>query len=121
MIRRPPRSTLFPYTTLFRSLSVGRVARIHIRVHDSRSANEAARVAKVVRDAGKQAAQTPDAMLHRELAQPQRRGGGHAAHPRPAARELQVESEDVLEDQPAVQLSDAVVIAALDPIGIDQS
>src|SRR3989442_12264198 len=23
MIRRPPRSTLFPYTTLFRSLSVG--------------------------------------------------------------------------------------------------
>src|SRR3989442_8960570 len=25
MIRRPPRSTLFPYTTLFRSLAVGRV------------------------------------------------------------------------------------------------
>src|SRR2546423_10725606 len=25
MIRRPPRSTLFPYTTLFRSLYVGRV------------------------------------------------------------------------------------------------
>src|SRR3712207_6996373 len=25
MIRRPPRSTLFPYTTLFRSLSVGLV------------------------------------------------------------------------------------------------
>src|SRR5258708_12557263 len=25
MIRRPPRSTLFPYTTLFRSLDVGRV------------------------------------------------------------------------------------------------
>src|SRR2546429_4651470 len=24
MIRRPPRSTLFPYTTLFRSLSTGR-------------------------------------------------------------------------------------------------
>src|SRR2546422_4477570 len=24
MIRRPPRSTLFPYTTLFRSLSAGR-------------------------------------------------------------------------------------------------
>src|SRR3712207_7192647 len=24
MIRRPPRSTLFPYTTLFRSLDVGR-------------------------------------------------------------------------------------------------
>src|SRR2546426_12117295 len=27
MIRRPPRSTLFPYTTLFRSLHVARVAR----------------------------------------------------------------------------------------------
>src|SRR2546430_11347741 len=27
MIRRPPRSTLFPYTTLFRSLVVGRGAR----------------------------------------------------------------------------------------------
>src|SRR5258708_29151840 len=26
MIRRPPRSTLFPYTTLFRSLFVGKVA-----------------------------------------------------------------------------------------------
>src|SRR2546430_11525645 len=25
MIRRPPRSTLFPYTTLFRSLDVGRL------------------------------------------------------------------------------------------------
>src|SRR2546422_5568050 len=27
MIRRPPRSTLFPYTTLFRSLRAGRGAR----------------------------------------------------------------------------------------------
>src|SRR2546422_4928982 len=27
MIRRPPRSTLFPYTTLFRS--IGRIARTH--------------------------------------------------------------------------------------------
>src|SRR5260221_4117523 len=32
MIRRPPRSTLFPYTTLFRSLDVGRerhLAHVH--------------------------------------------------------------------------------------------
>src|SRR3712207_7422605 len=28
MIRRPPRSTLFPYTTLFRSLSAGPTPRI---------------------------------------------------------------------------------------------
>src|SRR2546430_10098714 len=30
MIRRPPRSTLFPYTTLFRSVFVGLVARIEV-------------------------------------------------------------------------------------------
>src|SRR5260221_9875837 len=29
MIRRPPRSTLFPYTTLFRSLTVGADRRIN--------------------------------------------------------------------------------------------
>src|SRR5437899_3541442 len=34
MIRRPPRSTLFPYTTLFRSLLDGRVERIHVDVQD---------------------------------------------------------------------------------------
>src|SRR5687767_15775419 len=32
MIRRPPRSTLFPYTTLFRSGSVVAVRRLHIRL-----------------------------------------------------------------------------------------
>src|SRR2546421_8909059 len=29
MIRRPPRSTLFPYTTLFRSYELGRLRRAH--------------------------------------------------------------------------------------------
>src|SRR3712207_9206176 len=29
MIRRPPRSTLFPYTTLFRSLRRGLLVRLH--------------------------------------------------------------------------------------------
>src|SRR5438552_10207208 len=32
MIRRPPRSTLFPYTTLFRSDENRRVGRIHLSV-----------------------------------------------------------------------------------------
>src|SRR5256885_10976378 len=32
MIRRPPRSTLFPYTTLFRSLL--KVAGVQLEVHD---------------------------------------------------------------------------------------
>src|SRR5438105_8093842 len=31
MIRRPPRSTLFPYTTLFRSLECGGLERRHVR------------------------------------------------------------------------------------------
>src|SRR2546425_6798359 len=42
MIRRPPRSTLFPYTTLFRSLRLrcprcleGRVFRRFVTMHDS--------------------------------------------------------------------------------------
>src|SRR3712207_9481938 len=35
MIRRPPRSTLFPYTTLFRSLD-GAVARELLRLGDGR-------------------------------------------------------------------------------------
>src|SRR2546425_12353124 len=30
MIRRPPRSTLFPYTTLFRELVVGAAQRLHV-------------------------------------------------------------------------------------------
>src|SRR2546422_5148887 len=37
MIRRPPRSTLFPYTTLFRSLSISRrIARHPRREHCAR-------------------------------------------------------------------------------------
>src|SRR5438067_1683412 len=43
MIRRPPRSTLFPYTTLFRSTSAARVRRLAARV-----ASLAARVAATV-------------------------------------------------------------------------
>src|SRR2546430_4477149 len=36
MIRRPPRSTLFPYTTLFRSLVHNHGAGIHVRRHGRR-------------------------------------------------------------------------------------
>src|SRR5258708_24097072 len=32
MIRRPPRSTLFPYTTLFRSLELGKIGREIVRM-----------------------------------------------------------------------------------------
>src|SRR2546430_10179211 len=34
MIRRPPRSTLFPYTTLFRSRLVAHVTELGLPVHD---------------------------------------------------------------------------------------
>src|SRR3712207_8196257 len=37
MIRRPPRSTLFPYTTLFRSRSRPLLAQLHPRVYCSSS------------------------------------------------------------------------------------
>src|SRR2546430_6600749 len=33
MIRRPPRSTLFPYTTLFRSFETGRCFRVDRQAH----------------------------------------------------------------------------------------
>src|SRR5258708_14314497 len=36
MIRRPPRSTLFPYTTLFRSVKCGRKLRVEINVDSTR-------------------------------------------------------------------------------------
>src|SRR5256885_13210787 len=34
MIRRPPRSTLFPYTTLFRSLSTNRTSTVGVLLPD---------------------------------------------------------------------------------------
>src|SRR2546430_7197880 len=40
MIRRPPRSTLFPYTTLFRSIRAGRRDRKHFRTEQQRSGPE---------------------------------------------------------------------------------
>src|SRR2546428_9222840 len=36
MIRRPPRSTLFPYTTLFRSPTINRLSGIVVRSNASR-------------------------------------------------------------------------------------
>src|SRR5256885_4049130 len=43
MIRRPPRSTLFPYTTLFRSLQAGAqgVVQIHARAQHHEQRHEA--------------------------------------------------------------------------------
>src|SRR3989449_3468334 len=48
MIRRPPRSTLFPYTTLFRSLRIVAAAREEF----SRRGFDGARVEQIARRAG---------------------------------------------------------------------
>src|SRR2546430_12171206 len=40
MIRRPPRSTLFPYTTLFRSVERARVRCIQVQRSDGNGAGE---------------------------------------------------------------------------------
>src|SRR2546422_5051842 len=51
MIRRPPRSTLFPYTTLFRSLAKVRAATglpILTDVHETSHVSAAAQVADVL-------------------------------------------------------------------------
>src|SRR5258708_22381351 len=42
MIRRPPRSTLFPYTTLFRSLSTGLAETAAAEADDAEAAGAAA-------------------------------------------------------------------------------
>src|SRR5690348_5235297 len=42
MLRRPPRSTLFPYTTLFRSPVVGVEHRVHVDPDDLRVRGELA-------------------------------------------------------------------------------
>src|SRR5687768_18271347 len=47
MIRRPPRSTLFPYTTLFRSWDAGHVARGGKISHDFVLRNEGSAVLHV--------------------------------------------------------------------------
>src|SRR5207244_11572583 len=99
-------------------LPVGRVARIDVRMHDARATDEPARRAKVVRDAGEHAAQSPDAMLNRELREPQRRGRRDGAGAVAAPGQLQVQAIDVPEDQPAVHLGHAIVVAALDAIGV---
>src|SRR2546430_10932056 len=60
MIRRPPRSTLFPYTTLFRSLAQARLALQQRLGVQSRRGD---RVVDVVRDAARHLAQRPQPLL----------------------------------------------------------
>src|SRR5260370_21718096 len=52
MIRRPPRSTLFPYTTLFRSVWIFLSAEPARRSHVSRSGHQVSQSAQVVGSSG---------------------------------------------------------------------
>src|SRR2546429_6378500 len=56
MIRRPPRSTLFPYTTLFRSIAAGQEALV-----------PAAVIGEVVGDRANDRELVGDARVHRQM------------------------------------------------------
>src|SRR5258708_24876891 len=61
MIRRPPRSTLFPYTTLFRSYHSGRIGGV-----DAASGEEMAGHGASCEGGGKSQADKPDSLLDRK-------------------------------------------------------
>src|SRR2546429_9630018 len=100
MIRRPPRSTLFPYTTLFRAVLVFGAVRGRDRVGDPETVGRDLRVAHVVEPVevvqGEDAAgggpprrpPGPPAAAHRPPPGAGARGapGGRAARPRACPR-----------------------------------
>src|SRR3712207_8899444 len=57
MIRRPPRSTLFPYTTLFRSAGDGNQLGVTLNLHPARPSRD--------RDADREAAHRVDGQANR--------------------------------------------------------
>src|SRR5437660_8350992 len=92
MIRPPPRSTLFPYTTLFRSLDLARPARIEtafvLEPANDQPARLVVELAAVDREAFMQALATPAPPLARKAdpeadAKPDSRSGGKSDDPRP--------------------------------------
>src|SRR3712207_7316532 len=66
MIRRPPRSTLFPYTTLFRSLALVERARDDARAEDEREREEQVQREHRRRDAQADVAATGRRLHRRE-------------------------------------------------------
>src|SRR3712207_8101864 len=68
MIRRPPRSTLFPYTTLFRSMARRQGPRLgHLRVRDAARVDGGAKAARRVEGPSGRA-HGGDPAAHRPLA-----------------------------------------------------
>src|SRR5260221_5115490 len=68
MIRRPPRSTLFPYTTLFRSLRrvLGRSGQVADEADEANEAGEQ-RVAQVAQQAARSEEHTSELQSHSDL------------------------------------------------------
>src|SRR3712207_7366308 len=76
MIRRPPRSTLFPYTTLFRSV---RVLRDQLQAREDEQGHERRGLPRVRdddREAGRPQARAPDDL--REIGRSTRLNSSHA-------------------------------------------
>src|SRR3712207_8633464 len=70
MIRRPPRSTLFPYTTLFRSLGEWRDGGVPPQRPDREQ-----RIAEIVRDGAARAQNERPGERHRKRGEAENRGG----------------------------------------------
>src|SRR5256884_5836367 len=112
MIRRPPRSTLFPYTTLFRSLS-----RLHAYLREEEeqrnvhgaAANDPQKVADEV-ERGESRASTTDARTHSQTRQMAASGGAwtppvlRSAHEQPGAGSLSRSEEHTSELQSRLHL-----------------
>src|SRR5260370_14881450 len=75
MIRRPPRSTLFPYTTLFRSVSTSRnkiivlpkPAKKHVTITSFRKRDRVAEGAPLLREYGRSEEHTSELQSHLNL------------------------------------------------------
>src|SRR3954464_13609160 len=87
-------------------------------MHDAVAADESARALELIRDPREDTTQAPDAMPDRELREPQGRGPGSAAAARATAGELEGQTVDLFENQPAVDVGDAIVVVAFDPVGV---
>src|SRR3712207_9202078 len=66
MIRRPPRSTLFPYTTLFRSRTVGNVVVKHID-ELKKSVTEAEEIIGIIATPASSAQEVADLMVEADI------------------------------------------------------
>src|SRR3712207_7839462 len=91
MIRRPPRSTLFPYTTLFRSKEVLRACLRALRA-DANIADDEGRIFTFIPAAGGVGATT----LAIESAMQLLRGGGRGMEPRSEEHTSELQSRQYL-------------------------